>query len=169
MISHTPQHRVLALERVFTEIAHTRLSGVPVLNPAVQVQAFGFAPDTDHTDMLAGVLVTPWFMNLVRLPAQAPSPGNKLLSVGEKARRTVGHESFEFIGAREPGIGAFEVCSLFSPMFQFANHAAAADTASEILNLLRTPVKPTVIPPEPVPNRRGFLFGRGSEPTRARA
>lgn len=166
---NTPQRRVLELERVFTEIAHTRMRGVPVQNRAVQVQACGFLPEPDDKDMLLGVLVTPWFMNLVRLPTRASSPDDKLLAVGEKARRMVGQESFEFIGAREPGMGAFEVCSLFSPMFQFANHAAAADTANEILNLLRTPVKPAAIPPQPLPNRRGFLFGRGIEPARAQA
>ena len=162
------QRRVAALEQLFTEISCTRMQDVPVQNPAVQVQALGFAPDPDGTDMLLGVLVTPWFMNLVRLPSMATSP-NERLTIGKKARRTVGNRSFEFIGAREPGIGAFEVCSLFSPMFEFANHAAAADTANEILNLLRTPVTPTAITPQPLPNRRGFLFGRGTEPVRAQA
>ncbi|MDO8321089.1 [NiFe]-hydrogenase assembly chaperone HybE [Rhodoferax sp.] len=166
---NTPQRRVLTLERVFTEIAHTRMLGVPVQNRAVYIQAFGFLPEPDDKDMLLGVLVTPWFMNLVRLPTRAPSPGDKLLAVGKKVRRMVGHESFEFIGACEPGIGTFEVCSLFSPMFEFADHAAAADTANEILNLLRTPVKPGAITPQPLPNRRGFLFGRGTEPARAQA
>jgi [NiFe] hydrogenase assembly HybE family chaperone len=162
MIHHTPQHRVLALERVFTEIAHTRMRGVPVQNPAVHIQAFGFAPDPEDPDMLLGVLVTPWFMNLVRLPSKVSCAGDHLLAVGKKARRTVGNESFEFIGAHEHDIGTFEVCSLFSPMFEFASHAAAADTANDILNLLRTPVKPVAIPPQPLPNRRGFLFGRSA-------
>jgi [NiFe] hydrogenase assembly HybE family chaperone len=164
-----PQRRVLALERVFTEIAQTRMRGVPVQNPALQVQAFGFLPEPDDKDMLLGVLVTPWFMNLVRLPTRASSSGKKLLAVGKKAHRAVGHESFEFVGASEADMGAFEVCSLFSPMFEFANHAAAADTANEILNVLRMPVKPTAITPPTVPSRRGFLFGRGIEPARARA
>jgi len=163
------QRRVAALEQLFTEISCTRMQHVPVQNPAVRVQAIGFVPDTEPTDMLLGVLVTPWFMNLVRLPARVSSAADHLLAIGKKARRTVGHESFEFIGACEPGLGAFEVCSLFSPMFEFANHAAAADTANEILNLLRTPAKPVAVPPQPLPNRRGFLFGRSIEPTRVQA
>ena len=162
-------HRVLALECAFTDIARTRMLGVPVQNPAIQVQALGFLPDPNDTAMLLGVLVTPWFMNLVRLPTQASSPGDKLLAVGKKARRAIGHESFEFIGACEAGIGAFEVCSLYSPMFEFADHAVAADTACEILNLLRTPVKSTTTQQPTVPSRRGFLFGRGTEPARAPA
>ncbi|HEY8904472.1 MAG TPA: [NiFe]-hydrogenase assembly chaperone HybE [Rhodoferax sp.] len=164
-----PLPRVLALEQAFTEIAHTRMLGVPVQNPAIHIQAFGFHPDPDDTDLLLGVLVTPWFMNLVRLPTQTHTLGSKLLEVGEKATRSAGNESFEFVGAFEPGIGAFEVCSLFSPMFEFADHAAAADTANEILHLLRTPVKPTTHTAQTPPSRRGFLFGRGTEPARASA
>lgn len=164
-----PHNRVLALERVFTEIAHTRMLGVPVQNPAVHIQAFGFAPEPDDAVMMLGVLVTPWFMNLVRLPTRTFSPGNKLLAVGRKATRAAGNQSFEFVGACEADIGAFEVCSLFSPMFEFANHAAATDTAKEILNVLRLPVKPAAITPPAVPSRRGFLFGRGTESGRAQA
>ncbi len=162
------QRRVAALEQLFNEISCTRMQGVPVQNPAVQVQALGFAPDPDDTTMLLGVLVTPWFMNLVRLPSMATSTTERL-AVGKKARRVAGNQSFEFVGACEPGLGAFEVCSLFSPMFQFANHAAAADTATEILNLLRTFVKPAAIALPTVPSRRGFLFGRHAQPTRAQA
>ena len=117
------------------------MQGVPVQNPAVFIQAIGFASDPDDADMLLGVLVTPWFMNLVRLPTRTTSNGNKLLAVGNKATRAVGNQSFEFVGACEADMGAFEVCSLFSPMFLFANHAAAADTAGEILNLLRSLVR----------------------------
>lgn len=164
-----PLPRVLALEQVFTEIARTRMRDVPVLNPEVQVQAMGFLADPDDADMLLGVLITPWFMNLVRLPTRPVSPGNKLLAVGKKATRSAGHQSFEFVGACEAGLGAFEVCSLFSPMFEFADHAAAADTATEILHLLRTPVKPTTHTAQTPPSRRGFLFGRGTEPARAPA
>ena len=166
-MSHIPSPRVQAIERAFTNIAHTRLSGVPVLNPALHVQAIGFGPEPDDADMLLGVLVTPWFMNLVRLPTLAAAPGNTLLAVGQKGIRAAGNESFEFVGACEADLGAFEVCSLFSPMFQFANHAAATDTANEVLNQLRTPVKPTTRPTQTPPSRRGFLFGRGTAPTQA--
>lgn len=166
-MSHIPSPRVQALERAFTDIAHTRMLGVPVQNPALHVQAIGFSPEPDDANMLLGVLVTPWFMNLVRLPTQAVAPGNTLLAVGQKGTRAAGNESFEFVGACEADLGAFEVCSLFSPMFQFANHAAATDTANEVLNQLRTLVKPITPPTQTRPSRRGFLFGLGSAPTQA--
>ena len=151
--------RVLLLEQAFAHIATTRMRDVPVQNMALRVQAVGFAPQTDDT--LLGVLLTPWFMNLVRLPLGEAT----LLAVGEKAKRQVGTEHFEFIGAHEAGLGAFEACSLFSPMFEFADQAAAVATASEVLALLRAPM-PQEHKPPPVPSRRGFLFGRSLEPAR---
>ncbi|BAL96924.1 HupJ protein, putative [Rubrivivax gelatinosus IL144] len=153
----TPMARVPALEAAFGEIAATRMRGLPFLNPRLAVQAVGFAPHTgEDGEAAVGVLLTPWFMNLVRLPAGAA------LAVGAKADREFGGRVFEFIGAHEPRCGGYEACSLFSPVTEFADQAAAVATARELLTLLR----PAAVPPpparEPVPSRRGFLFGRGA-------
>ena len=159
------QSRVQTLEQVFAHIAATRLQGVPVQNPALRVQAVGFAPqaDPDGGEWLLGVLVTPWFMNLVCLPQATTDAGEAVVGVGQKASRKIGSKIFEFIGAHEDGLGAFTCCSLFSPMFEFADHAAAVATACEVLNLLRTPAPAPVlkVKAESAPSRRGFLFGRG--------
>lgn len=148
--------RILTLEQVFARIAATHMRNVPVQNLALRVQAVGFAPQADNT-VLQGVLITPWFMNLVRLPLSATS----MLAVGEKARHQVGTEHFEFIGAHEDGLGAFEACSLFSPMFEFTGQAAAVATATEVLKLLRASAPAMANTSPTLPNRRGFLFGRG--------
>jgi [NiFe] hydrogenase assembly HybE family chaperone len=158
------ESRVQTLQRVFAHIASTRMQGVPVQNPALRVQAVGFAPqlDPEGGERLLGVLVTPWFMNLVFLPLAEPRAGGAVLGVGQKARHQIGNQTFEFIGAHEDGLGAFACCSLFSPMFEFVDHAAAVATACEVLNLLRTP-SPTRQPMQPAdaaPSRRGFLLGR---------
>jgi len=96
-----------------------------------------------------------------------------VLGVGLKASRQIGSQTFEFIGAHENEVGAFACCSLFSPMFEFADHAAAVATACEVLTLLRTPAPSPALTPaqkpasvldaktEAAPSRRGFLFGRG--------
>jgi [NiFe] hydrogenase assembly HybE family chaperone len=164
-MSPTPEPlaaRVQALEARFREIAVTRMAGVPVQNDRLSVQAVGFEPLAGGGAL--GVLVTPWFMNLVRLPADdepAPVPG---------ASRThaVGPERFDFIGAHEEGFGPFEACSLFSPMFEFADHAAALATAAEVLAILRRPPAPAPVPAPAVaaPSRRALLFGRGAESPR---
>jgi [NiFe] hydrogenase assembly HybE family chaperone len=169
------QSRVQALEQVFAHIAATHMRDVPVQNHALRVQAVSFAPQADPAggEWLLGVLVTPWFMNLVCLPMDLAHAGETVLGVGQKAKRQVGSESFEFIGAHENGVGAFACCSLFSPMFEFADHATAVATAREVLSLLRTPAPApaltTTQKPAPAldakaeaaPSRRGFLFGRG--------
>lgn len=163
------QSRVQTLEQVFAHIAATRMRDVPVQNEALRVQAVGFAPQTDADggEWLLGILVTPWFMNLVCLPMDLARAGETVPGVGQKASRQIGNQTFEFIGAHEDGIGAFACCSLFSPMFEFADHAAAVATACEILNLLRAPASTPPAAPvldaqaESAPSRRGFLFGRG--------
>lgn len=145
--------RVAALEAAFRHIAAERMAGVPVLHPGLQVQAVGFADTGDGAAV--GVLVTPWFMNLVRLPENAQP-----LPLGVSAERELGGHRFDFMGAFEERCGAFETCSLFSPMFEFADHAAATATARELLALLRPA---PAVPPPAAPSRRGFLFGRPAE------
>ena len=68
--------RVRALEALFERIAATRM---------------------------AGVLVTPWFMNLVWLPLDDTAPA---LAVRASRTRAVGHEQFEFLG-RGRGFGGW--------------------------------------------------------------
>ena len=159
--------RMQALAQAFEHIGHTRMLGVPVQNPQLRVEAIGFetAPGLEPVpEALAGILITPWFMNLVRLPVATHAPVKGWLAPGRKARRTLGCERFEFIGAFEEGLGAFEVCSLFSPMFEFTNQQAAVATATQVLALLREPVTAPVASASAnlPPSRRGFLFGRAA-------
>jgi [NiFe] hydrogenase assembly HybE family chaperone len=150
--------QVAALEALFREVAATRMDGVPVLHAGLAVKAVGFERIGDGA---VGVLVTPWFMNLVWLPLEADAPP---LAIGASRARGVGHQRFDFIGAFEAGFGAYEACSLFSPMFEFEDQAAALATAQQVLAILRAP------PPAPeapaVPSRRALLFGRPAEAAR---
>ena len=145
---------VQALVAQFRVIAATRMADVPVCHPGLQVAAVGFEPDP--AGGAVGVLITPWFMNLLWLP----DPGSEQLPlrVGETRARSVGGDRFDFIGGHEDGIGAFEACSLFSPMFEFADQAAVLATAQAVLDHLRQPVVTPPVP-EPVPARRAFLLG----------
>lgn len=159
--------RAQALAQAFEHIGHTRMRDVPMQNPQLCVHAIGFetTPGLDNVpEALAGILITPWFMNLVRLPVTADASAKGWLVPGRKARRTLGSERFEFIGASEDRLGAFEVCSLFSPMFEFANQQAAVATATQVLALLRQPVAAPIASPSATlpPSRRGFLFGRAA-------
>jgi [NiFe] hydrogenase assembly HybE family chaperone len=147
--------RVAELQALFLHIAATRMDGVPILNPALRVQAVGFEPVADAAAGI-GVLITPWFMNLVWLPldpetADAAAPG-------VTRDRRVGNDVFPFIGASESGFGRYEVCSLFSPMFEFVDHDAALATAMAVLEELRRPLPAP--PKAPDRSRRALLMGR---------
>lgn len=147
--------RVADLEALFTHIGATRMAGIPILHPGLRVQAVGFERDGDAA---VGVLVTPWFMNLVRL---ALEPSASDLPVGQTRERTVGNACFSFIVGHEDGFGSYEACSLFSPMAEFVDHEAAVATARAVLDTLRRPPDEPSSPP-PAMSRRAMLFGRGS-------
>jgi len=142
------------LEAAFRRIQATRMQGVPLLHPALQVQAVGFQPDAAGA-VAGGVLVTPWFMSLVRLPLHAQA-GAAMLAPGAQGVRAWGAHAFDFLGAHESAVGAYEASSLFSPMAGFHDQAAAVATARSVLDLLGRDAAPAQ------PARRGFLCGRGA-------
>ncbi|WP_018904272.1 [NiFe]-hydrogenase assembly chaperone HybE [Variovorax paradoxus] len=161
--------RTRALEALFDGIAHSRMAGLPFMNTALRVEAvdFGLEPLGGRSEVqaasesgnAAGVLVTPWFMNLVRFPlVRRDMPAR----VGTSRVRQVGHEQFTFTGAHEDGFGSFEACSMFSPMFEFGTQADAIATASALLAQLRRPVIASGEPVAAAPARRSFLLGRGA-------
>lgn len=115
------------LEAAYREVAQ-RMTGLPFVNPALRVQAVGFAPWNGHW---LGVLVTPWFMNLVLLPRD---PGQwQPLPVRAKHSHRFPAGTYEFIGADDPLLGGHQTCSLFSPMQDFDSH----DTACLVAKLAR--------------------------------
>jgi [NiFe] hydrogenase assembly HybE family chaperone len=100
--------------------AAVRMRGLAFVNPALDVEAVGFAPWEGHW---LGVMVTPWFINLTltpREPAAWPS-----LAPGAKRRYRFPAGDYEFIGARDEAFGEYQVCSLFSPVLEFDDAAAA--------------------------------------------
>jgi len=155
--------RVSALVDFYRRVQHERMAGIPLLNAALEVEAVGFAwgqatgqgEGDDPGAVAEGVLITPWFMSLLRLPARPLPHGDR---VGQRFERDFGSECFDFIGAHDPGIGYHEACALFSPMAGFATQALARETAQAALALTRPAPAPA---PEPVPARRAFLLGRG--------
>jgi [NiFe] hydrogenase assembly HybE family chaperone len=165
-----------ALERRFNEILLHNMRGVPMVNPALRVEAVGFRPWNEHW---LGVLVTPWFMNLLLLPRVDDS----WQAVPERESRHFVFPAgvFEFIGSQDEQLGNYLACSLFSPMFDFTDTAAAHDTAAASLaalfdagNRLASEVPPAVpkatptaeqspgasaAPAATTVSKRGFLFG----------
>lgn len=147
--------RVQDLVAHFERVQAERMQGIPLLNVALCVEAIGFEWSTTEGDepVAEGVLITPWFMSLVRLPAQPLPHGGQ---VGRSFVRDFGSERFDFIGAHDPAVGYHETCALFSPMGEFGTQALARETAREALALTR-PAPP--VAPAPMPARRAFFLG----------
>lgn len=141
-----PDPRIVALEAHFREVEVTRMGDVPILNPALQVEAVGFQPIEAGW---LGVLVSPWFMNLVWLRSVeegVAAPDSLVLELpsGEyECQRN--HSSL---------VGEFYTCSLFSPVLQFEDQATAVLTAQHVMQTLVAAPPPTAI------SRRDFLRGR---------
>ena len=157
---HDPAPR---LEAIFRAIAATRMAGVALLNPALEVEAVGFRR---WGDAWVGVLVTPWFMNLICLPDAATA--GTLQASGTRREVELPSGSYEFLCAHEDELGPYLTRSLFSPMFEFPDMIQAREVAAAVLAevfslpepdaapVARSPVGLVAQLEQPV-SRRGFL------------
>jgi [NiFe] hydrogenase assembly HybE family chaperone len=134
------------LEAAYRTIHSERMQGVPMLNPALGVAAVGFA---EWDGRWLGVMVTPWFMNLMLVPRDpvAWTP----LRIGAKRKYALPAGEYEFIGGNDPEIGEYQMCSLFSPMFDFADMETATLTAKLALEALLDPAHAEPAPSAPAP------------------
>jgi len=126
-----PTTRVTA---VFTAIANTRMAGLPIVNPALRVEAVTFTP---WENGWLGVLVTPWCMNLLWIPIREEPPLGQL---GAKISLGFPAIACEFVVCQEAELGAY---SLFSPMAAFIHQEEARITAITVLQTLLAPVSPS--------------------------
>lgn len=153
----TPSDASDRLTRVFRMIHRERMSEVPILNAALDVEAVDFqAIDAG----VLGVLITPWFMNLMWLPESEDDFAG--LGVGEKTVLSLPAGDYEFIAGHEAGIGDYRMCSLFSPVFEFGDHETAVATARAVMAGVLTAPEPAPAPePEPVRavSRRALFRG----------
>ena len=150
------------LEQVFRQIAATRMAGVSLLNPALAVEAVGFR--AWHADFV-GVLITPWFMNLICLPG--PEAARETHASGTRLDRELPSGVYEFLAAEEDDLGPYLSSSLFSPMFAFPDMDRARDVARAVLDELFTPVAEAPADPEPKPETVG-LSARLEQPVSRR-
>ena len=149
------------LEDCYRRIGERSMRDLPIYNDALAVEAVGFRI---HDDALAGILITPWFMNLVLQPLDGSlascRPGSSISHVFP-----VGAIDFN-VGDSE-GIGRIASCSLFSPMFEFTAMAQARATAeAAFVEILLPPVaqeRPATKVAAAV-DRRRFLRGEMAEP-----
>lgn len=133
------------LEEIYRKIHREHMLGLPILNPDLEVEAVGFVP---FRGLWVGILITPWFMNLMLLSGTALCP---VLSEGESQSWLFPGGALKFYAGFEAEVGSCQVCSLFSPMREFANQEEARAAAQAVLNgLFAEVVSVEPEPPAPV-------------------
>ncbi|MCQ4188618.1 [NiFe]-hydrogenase assembly chaperone HybE [Methylocystis suflitae] len=113
---------------------HEAMRDLPICNPALEIEAIGFRP---YGAQALGVILTPWFMNLMICAADAEELPPK--APGETACWPLTAGRVDFVVGRLEGFGRVDSCSLFSPMDDFADHAAARAVAVAALDELFDP------------------------------
>ncbi|WP_138471906.1 [NiFe]-hydrogenase assembly chaperone HybE [Poseidonocella sp. HB161398] len=116
------------LEDEFTEIWHGKMRDVPMVNKALRVEAAGFRYWQDRP---LGVLISPWFMNLVLLPGEGEDWSG--LEAGAKEVIAFPSGEYEFLHNTRGLLGGYKACSLFSPMGDFPSQAHAAEVARAVM------------------------------------
>lgn len=157
------------VQAAFDRVQRERMAGLPFVNEALRVELVGLRR---WHGLWLGVLITPWFMNLLLLPGDDPADDAvpwPRLPVRETARFAFPAGSFEFIAGHEGEAGEYLACSLFSPVFEFADQATARQTAEACLAALFDAASaappPVLAEPREQPaaiSKRDFLRGRWS-------
>ena len=122
-----------AVEEAFFRIQQEQMADVPILNPALSVEAVDFQRWQGHW---LGIVVTPWCMSMLLVPGSTEN----WISTGDNQRRFVKFPAgdFAFLGSAEAELGEYQSCPLFSPMSQFASQSEATMTARASLIALLT-------------------------------
>lgn len=124
------------LKNVFEHISATRMSGLPILNPALQVDVVGMRP---WEGKWVGVLISPWTISLALLPGKVPL---KRLGSDEKAVWDFPSGRYEFMGIEEPGLGVCHLCSLISPVAELSTQDEAVNVAEAVISeLMQAPAE----------------------------
>jgi len=146
-------HPVVQLANAYRRAALS-MKGLPIYNPTLAVEAIGFR---EVEGRHAGIVVTPWFMNLTVIPSQADLA---LWVVGGTVRTRFLSGQYDLLVSELPDFGLVATCSLFSPMNDFTDHEAAQVAAAAAADALHVPEEPE---PSPTVSRRALLGG-GSGP-----
>ena len=141
------------VEAAFRRIAAERMADMPSLNPALEVEAVDFALHDGHW---LGVLITPWTLSLMLLPAGEEG----WVSAPEGRRLMIRYPAGDlpFLGGEEPEIGEYLSCSLLASVTDFPDQGLARMTARACRLALLLPKGTPTLPASPA--RRGFLTGR---------
>jgi [NiFe] hydrogenase assembly HybE family chaperone len=111
----------------FCDIHKRRMQGLPFVNAKLNVEAVGFR---EFQDFEVGVLITPWFMNLILLPGADVSAG---VDQGHKINACFPCGDIEFTAAQDEELGLYFSAVLFSTVTDIPDQATARELATEVM------------------------------------
>jgi [NiFe] hydrogenase assembly HybE family chaperone len=120
--------------------AALRVKGMPIYNPTLAIEAIGFR---EHEGRHLGVLVTPWFMNVMALPS---AEDLKVWVKDSTVRIVLPSGAYDFMITELQDVGLVGSFSLFSTMTEFTDHEAAQLAAKTVAEALFEPEQPPVVP-----------------------
>ncbi|CAC9437403.1 Rubredoxin [uncultured Gammaproteobacteria bacterium] len=116
------------------QYVHThKMNGIPILNNRLEVETVGFVNWGEENGEFAsevGILITPWFMNIVLLPKTTMQQKTR---VGKTVDILFPDGEYSFLTQLDNDFGVYLTCSLFSPMFDFNTQVQAIETAEAIM------------------------------------
>ena len=124
----TPDELVGHFDAVYRE----RMQGLPIVNADLSVEAVGFDAFEDHQ---LGVLISPWFMNLVLLPGDDSYRG---LKQGDSVKIELPSGSYDFTVSHDDEIGTLLSAILFRTVSDFPDQETARAVAEEVATLVRS-------------------------------
>ena len=118
----------------FQQIGSERILGLPIYNDKLTVEAVNFQQCNGG---LIGVLVTPWFMNVMLLPEDTSPYQNQEL--GEKVNYQLRSGEHEFVIGEDEEVGRYLFRTVTSPTHCYKKQTAAVNAGSKALSTLLTP------------------------------
>lgn len=141
--------RVALLVRQFEAIYREHMKGLPIVNTRLNVEAVGFREFDGHQ---LGVLITPWFMNLVLIAA---SDEWSNASQGDTSSIDFPCGPIEFTKCVDELFGTYLTAVLFRSVSDLHDQSLAREIARQIMqDLFNAPRKERPL------SRRELLTGR---------
>lgn len=156
------QAQMAKLTQRFMQIDRERMQGLPFYNEQLYVEALEFQ---EIEEGYMGVLITPWFINLILLFKQAPEARSV---VGQWCRHALPAAEFDFMIGEDEELGRYDFVSLASPVRQFKSQQQAREFALGRLREFLVPAETKQPSEHPLVfmgnneksmSRRGFLTG----------
>lgn len=143
----------------YRTVWETRMRDLPFVNPALEVEV---TPFRDCGGDWVGVVITPWFLNLLLL-----SGGGRLwgdIPAGERRYVDLPCGTLQFIADDDPDIGPYQYCPLIAPVSAVPDMDTARRAAADALQAVfaapadAAPDEPPAVEAAPAPvSRRGFF------------